>query len=236
MKQKILFFIGASVFVIIFAFSQRFKEDTSTLNQTVSETVNTSTSEPESVGTGNVPGFLLSPNFPDTQEAKKVIKAIENSYDVEAKAAYTFDLSEFHTVFINDSRFPVMSDTLETVRQLTRKPSLESAGWLDYKMAYYSWVRDSILLFEAVHAKAKAENRDLTEEERKSLVDPWGRIAPARTTGFIRRAPITYLTLEITNDIATVTLLRDAYHSKLSLVLFNEEWYVANEFFLSVSP
>ncbi len=238
MKQKMFFLIGSLVVLSVFVFPQQSVAEVPTATPTLSmsDAVNTAVVGTDTVDTESGPGFLLSLDIPDTQETRKVIKVIEKSYDVQAKAAYTFDLSKLHTVFINDSRFPVTPDTLETIRQLTRNPSLESAGWLDYKIAYYSWVRDSILLFESVHAKAKADNRDLTKEERNSLIDPWGRVAPARTSGFIRKTPITYLTLDITNDIATVTLLRDAYHSKLSLVLFDGEWYVANETFLSITP
>ncbi|MBI5964598.1 MAG: hypothetical protein HY863_14055 [Chloroflexi bacterium] len=67
------------------------------------------------------------------------MKTVEKANDVEAEAAYTFDIKKFPTVFINDLRFPVSSGTLETIRELTNNPSLESAGWLDYKAAFYSW-------------------------------------------------------------------------------------------------
>lgn len=78
-------------------------------------------------------------HIPDTPEVKEVMKTVEKANDVEAEAAYTFDIKKFPTVFINDLRFPVSSGTLETIRELTNNPSLESAGWLDYKAAFYSW-------------------------------------------------------------------------------------------------
>ena len=184
----------------------------------------------------NGPGFILSNDIPNTHVVKEIIDTIERAYDIEVEAAYTFDLSKFPTVFINAPRFPVSPGTLETVRQLTLNPALESAGWLDYKMAFYSWRRDSTLFSEAVQVKAKAENRDLTEEERKSLRDPWGRTAPARSESPIRSIAINYLTIEINNDTATVTLRRGIYHSELKLVLVDGRWYFAKERFLSVSP
>lgn len=184
----------------------------------------------------NGPGFELSPDIPDTKEVREVIKAVEKSYDVEVKAAYTFDISKFPTIYINDPRFPVSPGTLETIRQLTLNPEIETAGWLDYKIAYYSWMRDTILFSEAIHEKAKAENRELTKEERQSLIDPQGRTAPARAESPDRTVPITYLTVDINGDIAVVTLLRGVYHSELTLVLVDKNWYVANERFLSISP
>src|SRR5215213_156883 len=131
-------------------------------------------------------------NIPDTSETKEIMKTIERAYDIKAEAAYTFDLKKLPTVFINDPRFPLNEKDLETVRQLTYNPSLESAGWLDYEIAHYSWWRDAVLHSEAVHAEAKAENRDLTQEERKSLVDPYGRVAPARVESPIRRISLTF--------------------------------------------
>jgi hypothetical protein len=103
-------------------------------------------------------------------------------------------------------------------------------------MAYNIWRRDSTLYYEAVQATAVAENRELTEEEIKSLSDPWGRSAPVRSESPIRNIAITYLTMEVKEDIAIVTLHRGIYYSQLTLVLLNNQWFIANEYFLSVSP
>jgi hypothetical protein len=72
--------------------------------------------------------------------------------------------------------------------------------------------------------------------KKKLLKDPWGRTAPARAEGPTRKNIINYLTLEINDDIANVTLIRGAYFSEVTLVLIHKKWYVANERFLSVSP
>jgi hypothetical protein len=175
-------------------------------------------------------------NIPDTPEAKEIMEAIERAYDIQVEAAYTFDFSKFPTVFINDPRFPVNAGTLETVRQLTYNPSLESAGWLDYKMAYYSWKRDSILHFEAVHATAQAENRALSEEERKSLTDSYGRTAPSRSESPKRTNPIIFKSVEIGGDIATVVLNEGVRTVRLTLVFADNNWYIAASETLSVHP
>jgi hypothetical protein len=183
------------------------------------------------------PGYRVSPDFPNTPQAKKIIRAIEKAYDVEARAAYTFDFSKFPDVFINDSRFLLDYERLENAREMSRNPALESAGWLDYKMAQYSWKRDTILLSEAVHAKAKAENRALTPDERKSLEEPWGgRLVPARVKSPVGTAKAAYFSLEIIKDVAVVRLKRGAYYSEVTLVLVDKKWYVAYVEHLSVSP
>ena len=180
--------------------------------------------------------FITAEKIPDTPEAKEVMKTIEKAYDIEAEAAHTFDLSKFPTVFINDPRFPVSPGTLETVRELTNNPSLESAGLLDYKVAYDSWVRDAILHSEALHAKAKAENRALSAEERKSLVDSYGRMAPARVEGPIKKPTLTFFSIEINDDIATAVLDDGPMTVQLTLVLVDKKWYIAAYKGLAVHP
>jgi len=165
--------------------------------------------------------------IPDTPEAKEVIKTVERAYDIEAEALYTFDLKKFPTVFINDLRFPVSPGTLKTIRKLTNNPTLESAGWLDYKLAYYSWISNATLHSESVQSKAKAENRALTEEERKSLIDADGRIAPARAEDPIRQQKLKFMSVSMNGDIAKVILNDGPETIELTLVLVDKQWYIA---------
>jgi hypothetical protein len=169
----------------------------------------------------------LTYNIPNTPEAKEIMKTIEKAYDIEAEAAYTFDLTKFPTVFINDPRFPVSSGTLKTIRKLTNNPTLESAGWLDYKLAYYSWISSATLHSESVQSKAKAKNRALTEEERKSLIDADGRIAPARAEDPIRQQKLKFMSVSIIGDIAKVILNDGPTTIELSVVFVDKQWYIA---------
>jgi len=175
-------------------------------------------------------------NIPDTPEAKEIMKRVKRAYDIEAEALYTFDLKNFSTVFINDPRFPVSPGTLNTIRELTDNPSLESAGWLDYKLAYYSWVRDATTYSETIHAKAKAENRGLTDEEKKSLIDSNGRIAPARAKDSIRNQTLKFLAVNINDDIATIILDDGPTTIELTLVLVDNQWYIAGIKGVSIHP
>jgi hypothetical protein len=169
----------------------------------------------------------LTYNIPDTPEAKKVMETIEKAYDIEAEAAYTFDLTKFPIVFINDPRFPVSRGTLKTIRELTNNPSLESAGWLDYKVAYHSWASNAILHSEAVREKAKLENRGLTTEEIQSLIDPQGRTAPARVPSPTRSHALQFISVKVKRDIAKVILDDGPRTIEMTLVLIDEQWYIA---------
>ena len=172
----------------------------------------------------------------DTTESKEIMKTVQRAYDIEAEAAYTFDLSKFPTVFINDPRFNVSPGTLETIRELTNNPSLESAGWLDYKMAYYSWTRDAVIHAETVKEKAQAENRDLTQKEKNSLVDSRGRSAPARVDQSARTNPLKFLSVNVNGDVAIVIVDDGPMTVQLTLVLVDGHWFIAAYKGIAVHP
>ncbi len=169
------------------------------------------------------------PNYsiPDTSEATEIIETIEKAYDIEAESTFTLDIKKFPNVFVNDPRYPVSSETLETIRELTNNPSLETAGYLDYKTAYYSWRINATLNAEKIKEKAKQENRELTDDEIKSLVDVNGRIAPERPPSPSRSLPLTFLSVAINDDIATVVLDDGPWTLEMYLVSIDAKWYIA---------
>jgi hypothetical protein len=170
---------------------------------------------------------IISTSIPNTKTAKKIIKTVEKAYAIESEAGYTFDLSKLSTVFINDPRFPLDPSMLQVVRELSKNPTLESSGYLDYKMAYYSWRRESALHAEKIFATAKAENRDLTAEETKSLVDPQGRMASPRSNGSKNTLNLIFCSVETKEDIALVTVDDGPGTVELTLVLVKGNWYIA---------
>ena len=84
----------------------------------------------------NSPLTGLTVSIPDTPEAKVIMQRIKTAYDTEVEAKQSFDYSKLPEVFINDHRYPLNPDALEFVRTETNNPSLELAGYLDYKWAY----------------------------------------------------------------------------------------------------
>lgn len=170
---------------------------------------------------------IVGTGIPDTKEAKEIEKAIVNAYKAEAKAGRTFDLTDFPSVFINDPRFPMGAGTLQVVREMTGNLSLESVGYLDYKMAYYSHWRDGALLLEELQEKAKKEKRELREEERLSLVDEFGRSATPRNSSGPRKTPVKIISIAIENDIAYAILNYGPGTVELTLVLVEGHWYIA---------
>ncbi|RJP51357.1 MAG: hypothetical protein C4583_08935 [Anaerolineaceae bacterium] len=174
--------------------------------------------------------LVANGNAPGTSASLQIMETINRAYEIQREGGRTFNFDRFDQVFINDPRFPMPPGTLQVVREMTYNPSLETAGFLDYKLAYYTWWRDSILKKEALEGKAKAENRELTDEERRSLVDQYGRSAPARPPQNLPEAApaLKFLSIEINGEIAIAKLDDGPTIVQYTLVLVNHRWYIAD--------
>ena len=185
--------------------------------------------------TEQFPPSIVSSTIPDTPETRAIIDTIERARVVEHEAVYDFNLTDLPTVFINDPRFNVSPATLEVVRELTNNLSLSSAGLLDYEMAINTWRRDSILHRELLMATAQAENRDLTDEERASLIDKYGRIAPARQPELSsNELPLNFESIGIQDDVAVAVVSLTGCKTEWTLVFVGNQWYLAKEKILSI--
>ncbi len=168
-------------------------------------------------------------DIPETPEVKEIMRRVEVAYDIEAEASYSFDLSKFPTIFISDSRFSVNPDVLEFVRMATDNPLLERTGYLDYKIAYYTWWKDGVSLSDEIRARAEAENRNITEEELNTfLATKWANV-PGHVVDPIRHFKIKFISVNIDNDVATVVTQIDLKITEMYLVRREEQWYVAGD-------
>ena len=175
----------------------------------------------------NSPSSAVSPYIPNTVEVQEIIQTVETAYDIEAEAAYDFNTERISSVFVNDLRFEVNPDKLEFIRAFTYNSSLERAGYLDYKTAYYNWWNDSTLRFEALKEKAQAENREIAQDEINSLIDSkWG-MAPARAKSPNREIILQFISVNLDGDLATIYLHTGYQVVIISLVQVDGKWYVA---------
>jgi len=178
--------------------------------------------------------FVAPSNIPDTPELKAIMQTVENAYDVEAKASYSFDLSKFSSVFVNESRYRLNLDALEFVKTFVGNPSLEVSGYLDYKIAYYNWWKEGLSRYNDIREKAIAENRNMTKDELNAfLASKWGKI-PGRIKDPGRRFKIRFVSINIDKDIATVIFNAGQKTFDLYLVLINGQWYIAGNKEISI--
>jgi len=180
-------------------------------------------------------------DMPDTADAQQIMRTIQRAYELEAKAACTFDISEFPTVFINDPRGGALDpSTAEFVRDVLNGPSLPAPGYLDYKVAYYQWWAEGAARWEALQARAAAEGRNLTQDEMASLVDSKGRMAgprgcPGPEAGG-SKIDLEFLSLHINGDVASVVFDDGPRTNQMTLVKVNHQWYIAGNRILALHP
>lgn len=174
--------------------------------------------------------------IPDTPDAREIQQTIEKAYAIEETAARTFDTTEFAKVFINDPRGGELDDsTLQFVNEVFGT-NLASAGYLDYKLAYYKWWESGARKIEALESQARAEGRPLTPEELSSLVDSSGRIAMPRAQGPIREIRLDWHSISINGDIAVAIFDDGPRTNRMTLVKIDGRWYIAGNEILAVHP
>ncbi len=203
------------------ATNENYKSEIPSPSETSGFSVNTITPtlHPSLINCVATPDLVVNKELPNTPEAQEIIRTVQKSEEIYSEALRTSDPSKFPTVFINDPRFPVSAGTLETVSRLTNNPSLQSAGWLDYKLAYYSFQinEGSYLQVELLH----------TPE------------SPTLPPDFVWCSPpsaLNFLSMNIDGDIAVVKIHEVGRVYELTLVLVNNQWFIAAYHGISVSP
>jgi len=175
--------------------------------------------------------------LPHSMDAELIKETIQKSYEIENTAAMTFDLSLFETVYTNDQRGGELSpSTLELIRSVTGDHSPRNFGYLDYKIAYFSWWKAGALKFEELKSRATKENRNLTESELKSLIDENGRVAMPRSQGIQASTELMFVSLDIAGDVANVVYDDGLRTNKMILVKLGNQWYIAGNKILLLHP
>lgn len=171
---------------------------------------------------------LSKVDVPDTPETREIIKQIETALDIEARCS--FDFSIFPSVYVNHLRYPLDSEKLEFIRNATDNPSLETAGYLDYKLTYHSWWLEGKRQWEEIYTKAREEKRDISEEEQKAFLESkWGKYPGGYCTSK-RTSQLRFISILVESDIATVVLVLGHHRPKeLTLVFVEGQWYIAQE-------
>ncbi len=175
-------------------------------------------------------------NIPISPDVEAIRQTIRKAYEIEERAARTFDTTEFATVFINDPRGGKLdASTLQFVEEVLGR-DLTSAGYLDYKLAYYKWWESGALKIEALQSKVQAEGRSLTQEEISLIVDSSGRIAMPRAQGPVSEIWLEFFSISIDGDVAIAIFDDGPRTNKMTLIKKDGRWYIAGNEILSVHP
>jgi len=175
---------------------------------------------------------------PDTAEARQIQETIRRAYEIEAIAARAFDTSQFASVFTNDLVAKLEPSTIEFIREVAKDVSKTDSelGYLDYKLAYYTWWKEGAEKFETLQAVAEKEKRELTQEEKQSLIDTSGRIAPPRAQGEVSVPESKFESIEIKENIALAVYDDGPRTIEMTLVKKDGQWYLAGGKLLNLHP
>jgi hypothetical protein len=183
-----------------------------------------------------VPSVEAALGVPDTAEAREVQTTISRAYEIEARAARTFDTSEFASVYINDPRGGALDPALvELIADYGGRPS-DAAGFLDYKLAYYACWREGALRLEQMWDKAAREGRGLTLEEMQSLRDRSGRPASPRAPEEMQGTQLEFKSIAVSGDTATAVYDDGPRLNRATLVKVDGVWYIAGVQGLQMHP
>ncbi len=169
----------------------------------------------------------------DTEDAKKIQAVLQKAYDLEAKAAHDFDTSQFSSVFVNDPRVPLAESTNEFVKTVMiqmGEPVREHYGFLDYKIAYFELWRAGALASEAIQQRAQQENRALTADENRAMLENMHRAAGAE-----RKTALVFHFIKVNGNLATVVFDDGPRLNEMQLVKSNNNWYIAGWKILQVN-
>lgn len=181
--------------------------------------------------------ILTGTGFQQSEETDELIKLIESSYQIEAQAGRDFDISGFKNIFINDSRGGALAEsTMNFIKSVDPDSFKDSYGYLDYKIAYYKWWKDGALKIETILESIKNKDRRMSESEIQFLLDVNGRTSMPRLKGEIISNALSFTSIHINGDIATVIFDDGPRTNQMTLVKVDHEWFIAGNKILSVHP
>jgi len=191
-----------------------------------------------------IAGFFISTSKPgkaypgvrQTKETDEIRKVIEASYAIEAKAGRVFDTSKFQVVFINDPRGGELSQSTVEFIESNNGYHKASYGYLDYKLAYFSWWEKGAIQLETLFTKVKNENRKMTKDEMRSLFDQQGRLAMPRLKGESVKKNLSFESIENKGDTAVAIFDDGPRTNQMILVKVENQWLIAGNKILSVHP
>lgn len=177
--------------------------------------------------------------IPDTPEVRDVLATVERAYEVLAIPFERLNLKQLDEVFVNDPVFAnqLSAGELHELQQYTRKiqgdKALEDFGYLTSMRTKRLNQQHGAQLLRAAQAKAKAENRAISEAEMQQLTEqnygmqPYAPESAASDQDASFKRVLTYYFVQITGDTAEVKFDDMVKNLRAILVRRDGRWYVA---------
>ena len=164
---------------------------------------------------------------PNSPEAADIKTAMEHAYDLIGAAAQTYDVSDFPTVFIDTPDYRLTPKQQEGVAAILGTEASQKAGYLTAMQAHYISLGQGANLLQAALEQAKTEGRELSAEEFQSIIRANHDQIPTLPSSIVTKTSLTYESLEIIGNRATVHYDDGAALQEAILVKADGRWYVA---------
>ncbi|WP_423222378.1 hypothetical protein [Candidatus Amarolinea aalborgensis] len=164
---------------------------------------------------------------PNSPEAAPVKTVMERAYDLIGTAAQTYDVSGFATVFVDTADYQLTTKQQEGVAAILGAEAAQRAGYLTAMQAHYMSLGHGAKLLQSALAKAKAEGRELSAEEFQAIIKANHDQVPTLPSPVVAKTNLTYESIEIAGDRATVRYDDGAALQEAILLKIKGQWYIA---------
>jgi len=181
-------------------------------------------------------------DIPDTPEAREVLAALEQAYAVLGIPFEDLELDQLSEVFKNDPSYTsqLSADELAYLKEYTRKVQGEAAlndfGYLTTMRTKRMNQQNGARLLRAAQERAKAENREVSNEEMRQLteqnfgMEPYVPHQDAQEQSEPFKRVFRYFSLKMEGDTAEIRFDDMAKNRRAILVRVDERWYVTGIF------
>ena len=163
----------------------------------------------------------------NSPEAARVKTVMERAYDLIGTAAQTYDVSGFAAVFVDTADYPLSPKQQEGVAAVLGAEAAQKAGYLTAMQAHYMSLGQGAKLLQAALARAKAEGRELSAAEFQALIKANHDQVPTLSGPVVAKTMLTYESIEIAGDRATVRHDDGAALQEAILLKVKGQWYIA---------
>lgn len=164
---------------------------------------------------------------PNSPEAASVKTVMERAYDLIGAAAQTYDVSGFAAVFIDTADYHLTAKQQEGVAAIVGAEAAQKAGYLTAMQAHYMSLGQGAKLLQAALAQAQAEGRQLSAAEFQAIIKANHDQVPTLSGPVVAKTMLTYESIEIAGDRATVRHDDGAALQEAILLKVKGQWYIA---------
>jgi hypothetical protein len=186
---------------------------------------------------GLIMSFLSANASNAAQDKQDVQAALEKFYSVLNDVTSTYDVAKFSDILLDTGDCRPDEETRQFIEQTMGKDAAANAGYLTAMQAKYIARGKATKLLENATEKAKAENRELTQDEKQQVMDANGGIFPPTTikpsstispdSSLSKKKALNFMSIEVIGDWGKIKYDTSQALQEATLARKNGRWFVA---------